>query len=217
MELSEVNKLTVAAYKKTAQKYHDSFYNEMSYKAYDRLILDRFSESINNSGLICDAGCGPSGQIGKYLYQKGFRIIGIDISPFCIEIAKEYQPEMEFDVVDMMHTPFEESKFDGIISFYSIIHTPKKDINKIIREFKRILKNNGKLLIVVKKGENEGIVKDDWYEGHEIYFTHFLEEELEGYLRQNQFELNYLDTRAPEGNEINVDRIYIIGTNRKRA
>ena len=35
-----------------------------------------FSSSINNSCLICDAGCSPSGHIGKYLQQKGHQVIG---------------------------------------------------------------------------------------------------------------------------------------------
>ena len=69
MKLSDINSLTVKAYKETARKYHDNFKDEMNQKEYDRFVLDKYSKVLNNEGLICDAGCGPSGHIGKYLYR----------------------------------------------------------------------------------------------------------------------------------------------------
>jgi 2-polyprenyl-3-methyl-5-hydroxy-6-metoxy-1,4-benzoquinol methylase len=88
LKLSEINRLTIEAYKKTARKYHDSFKDEMSQKEFDRIILDKYSYLLNQGSLICDVGCGPSGQIGKYLLDKGHKVIGIDISSKCIENSK---------------------------------------------------------------------------------------------------------------------------------
>ena len=99
-----------------------------------------------------------------------------------------------------------------MISFYSIIHTPKKEVNSVIKEFNRLLKKGGKLLIVVKKGKSEGIINDDWYEGNEIYFSNFMEADLTSYLNQNSFEIDFIETRKPYDNELDIDRIYIIGT-----
>ncbi len=45
----------------------ERFKDEMAHKEYDRIILDKFSNSLKQKGRICDAGCGPSGHIGKYL------------------------------------------------------------------------------------------------------------------------------------------------------
>jgi hypothetical protein len=53
---------------------------------------------------------------------------------------------------------------------------------------------------------------NDWYEGNQIYFTKFIESEMEEYLSRNSFRIEYLDTRKPYENEIQEDRIYIIGT-----
>jgi len=91
MTYSEITQLTKTAYEHLAVKYHNSFKDEMKQKKYDRNLLSNFSNAVVDNGLICDAGCGPSGHIGKFLQQKGHPIIGIDISPTCIQIAKEYQ------------------------------------------------------------------------------------------------------------------------------
>jgi SAM-dependent methyltransferase len=162
--------------------------------------------------LICDAGCGPSGHIGKYLVEKGHRVVGIDISPKCVEIATSYNPQIDFRVMDIMDTGFKGGFFDAIISYYSIIYTPKEYIENIFAEFNRILKRNGKLLLVVKKGTKAGIIEDEWYEGHKVYFSHFLEIEVKEYFVHGHFDIDFLNTRKPYDFEFNVDRIYAIGT-----
>ena len=168
MTLQEVNQLTIDAYEQLASKYHESFKDEMTHKEYDKKILDQFSEMLHPSSKICDAGCGPSGHIGKYLQKKGLELTGIDISPKCIELATQYEKDIKFHCMDMMDMQFESSSFDGIISFYSIIHTPKIDVPKIFQEYNRILKPDGLILIVVKKGTAEGIISGEWYEGSNL-------------------------------------------------
>ncbi|MBN1633744.1 MAG: class I SAM-dependent methyltransferase [Ignavibacteria bacterium] len=112
----------------------------------------------------------------------------------------------------MMKTDFSDNIFGGIISFYSIVYTPKKYIDRIFREFYRILRHGGKLLVTVKKGESEGITDDAWYEGNEVYFSYFLEDEIKGFFKNNKFELDFFDVRKPYDFEMNVERIYAIGT-----
>jgi SAM-dependent methyltransferase len=212
MRLEVIKELTRIAYNKTAGKYHEHFRNEMEQKAYDRLILDRFSDMLGRQASICDAGCGPSGHISKYLLDKGHKPVGIDISPRCIEIASAYNPEINYKVMDMMHTGFRNGSFDGIISFYSILYTPKAYVDKIFMEYNRILKVGGKLLLVVKKGDREGIIEDEWYEGNKVYFTHFVESEIRDFMIRNHFNLDFMDTRKPYDFEYQVDRIYVMGT-----
>lgn len=215
MDIKQINKLTKVAYDKTANKYHENFKNEIEQKEYDRLILDSFSQKLKPDSFICDVGCGPSGHIGKYMIDKGHKVTGIDISQKCIDIANEHNPQIEFKVMDMMNTTFEDSTFDAIISFYSVIHTPKKHITSLLAEYSRILKEDGKLLLVVKKGTSEDFIDDDWYEGNKIYFTHFLESEIEHYFTASNFSIDFMDTRKPYDFEFDVDRIYTIGTNKK--
>lgn len=215
MTLQQINELTKKAYNKTADKYHANFKDEVDQKKYDKLLLDKFSSMLMVDSLICDAGCGPSGHIGKYLVDKGHKVIGIDLSQRCIDIATSYNPQMEFKVMDIMHTDFRNDFFDAIISFYSIIYTPKAYIATMFSEFNRILKINGKLLIVVKKGAGEGLIEDEWYEGDKVYFTHFLENEIKDFFSQSNFDIDFFDTRKPYDFELGVERIYAIGTKRR--
>src|SRR5665647_3021496 len=80
MRYSDYSEMARIAYDNSAEKYHENFKNEMAEKEFDRLFLDNFSNLLPEHSLICDAGCGPSGHVGKYLFDKGHNIKGIDIS-----------------------------------------------------------------------------------------------------------------------------------------
>lgn len=212
MNIEQINALTREAYNKTALKYHENFRYELEQKEYDRLLLDRFSDLLKKNSRLCDAGCGPSGHIARYLADKGHAVVGIDLSEKCVEMAAYCNPDLAFRCMDMMNTDFKNDSLEGVIAFYSIIYTPKELVYPVFAEFWRVLKPGGKLLIVVKKGVDEGIIHDDWYEGKPVYFTHFVESEIRNYFASNGFCLDFLDTRKPYDFEIQLDRIYALGT-----
>jgi len=210
-ELDYILSKTRNAYNLAADKYHDLFHNEMIEKEYDRNLLNAFAGKLPGDSLICDAGCGPSAHIGRYLYDKGFNVIGIDISDRCIEMASGFNPGIKFFCNDISKMNFENNLFDGIISYYSIIHTPKKSINILFSEFFRVLKPNGYLLIAVKAGNEAGYLTEFLGIKTEIYFSLFTQEEIENYFNKAGFKLNSIEKRNPYDFEINNDRIFAIG------
>jgi ubiquinone/menaquinone biosynthesis C-methylase UbiE len=209
-ELKRINELTRKSYNIVAQKYHNLFKDEMNEKEYDRLLLDDFVKYFKKKDTILDVGCGPSGHIGRYLFDKGLNVIGIDISDKCIEIATGYNSGMEFRIMDFSQMDFADNTINGIISFYSIIHTPKKFLDQIFSEFKRVLKPGGKLLLSVKKGDDESLLDEFLGYNTKIFFTHFNEEEIAGYIEKSCLRLISLETRNPYKDEILLDRIYTI-------
>ncbi|HVO74943.1 MAG TPA: class I SAM-dependent methyltransferase [Ignavibacteriaceae bacterium] len=198
------------AYNLAAEKYHRLFHDELEKKEFDRQILDEFSNYFGKDSILCDAGCGPSAHIARYLFDKGINIIGIDISEKCIEIAQRVNPLIKFERGDFSKLNFKDNFFDGLISYYSIIDTPKKYIPKIINEFNRVLKPGGYLLLAVKAGSGEGFVNGLLEIETEIYCTFFNEYEILQYALRNELEIIKLEVRKPLEFEIQNDRIYLI-------
>jgi len=209
--LEQINLLTQQAYNLAAQKYHDLFHNEMNEKEYDRKLLDSFAAKFNKDSLICDAGCGPSGHIGRYLFEKGIKVVGVDISEKCVELAQLNNPEMKFECADIASMPFDDNTFDGLISYYSIINTPKIYVSKVFDEFRRVLKTDGYLLVAVKAGTAEGYIDDLLGIKTKIYSTLFTQDDLAAYFSQAGFLLEFFDKRNPYDFEIHNERIFAIG------
>lgn len=107
--------------------------------------------NITKNQTILDAGCGQ-GIISAYLAKNhDCRIIGITIIPFEVDKAKKLagklgvSPKVEYHLMDYTNTNFEEDKFDSIYAVESFVHSP--DANATLKEFFRILKPGGKLVI----------------------------------------------------------------------
>ena len=208
--LEEINQFTRNSYNKAAQKYYNLFYNELEEKEYDKKFLDEYLKLFNTNSIICSVGCGPCGHIEKYIYQRGFRIIGIDISEKCIEIAKKNNPTIQFETGDFSKMNYEDNYFHGIVSYYSIVDSPKNYLNSIFKEFKRVLKKNGFLLLVVKEGNTEGYEKELLGIETKIYFSLFTEKEIKTYLEAEGFEIIKMHKRNPYEDEIKINRIFSI-------
>jgi len=206
-----VNLKTRQAYNLAAQKYHELFHDEMKQKAYDRDLLDHFVSYFNQDSLICDAGCGPSAHIGRYVFDTGIPVLGIDISDRCIQLARENNPGMRFTHCNMGAMPFVDEIFDGLIAFYSIIDTPKDQVGRLFREFRRILKPGGRLLIAVKAGTTEGYLPELLGIETQIYFALFTQEEIRQYYQAELFTIEFFEQRNPYDFEISSERIFAIG------
>lgn len=209
--LELINSKTRQAYNLVAQRYHDLFHNEMNEKEYDRGLLDSFAGRFTKDSVVCDAGCGPSGHIGRYLFDKGIQVVGVDISDKCVEMARQHNPRMRFECGDIGNMSFEDGSFDGILSYYSIIDTPKRYVHRIFKEFHRILKPNGSLLVAVKAGTTEGYIHDLLGTKTEIFYALFTEEEIINYFIQAGFILKFIEKRNPYDFEISNERIFAIG------
>jgi ubiquinone/menaquinone biosynthesis C-methylase UbiE len=129
-------------------------YKAMNFELVLQYLLYEFLSFLPKGAKILDAGCGP-GRDSLTLKEEGCEVVGIDITPEMIELAKESAPKQEFLAKDMRKTGFKDESFDGIWANASVIHLPKQQMPGLLKEFSRILKPSGILFVSVLKGEGE--------------------------------------------------------------
>ncbi|MFH1393752.1 MAG: class I SAM-dependent methyltransferase [Candidatus Micrarchaeota archaeon] len=134
---------------------------------------------------ILDAGCGAGIPIAKYL-SGNFQVFGIDISSKQIELAKKHVPNGFFKKADFLESGFENEFFDGIICLYALIHVDRKRHLEILKEFYRLLKSPGYLLICMGLDEWEG---EQEYLGTKMFWSHFGREKNLELLKEAGFEI----------------------------
>lgn len=118
--------------------------------------IDDFLKLIGKGGKILDAGCGPGVDVA-YIASKGFDVIGIDLSEKMLEIAKRKNPRIYFQKADIRKLNFKPNTFNGIIASFSLIHIPKKDVNKTVDNFYKLLKSRGVIYIGIQEGKSQEI------------------------------------------------------------
>src|SRR5262249_43106923 len=84
------------AYENDLAYIHDSGFGEFARGSAPGL-LKLLRQSGITDGLVVDLGCG-SGIWARELADSGFRVIGVDISPAMIQLARQRVPEADFEV-----------------------------------------------------------------------------------------------------------------------
>ena len=105
------------------------------------LGLGRFKEESK----ILDVGANM-GQYTTLLAEKGFRMVGIDLSDKAVDVAKKQAQMLNFnidyfqaDIEDL--SLFEDEIFDGVVSFSTLRYV--SDLKKALKEIYRVTKKNG--------------------------------------------------------------------------
>ena len=114
----------------------------------------------NARGNILDAGCGE-GTFIKWIFSENRAscCYGIDISPIGIEMAKQGNDGVHFRVGDLREMPYEDAFFDLIYCQSVLEHI--SNYEEALKEFHRVLKPGGKLIIRVHNGGREGCLVAD--------------------------------------------------------
>lgn len=157
------------SYDAAASAYAQQLFGELDGKPLDRHLLNRFAEAIRGKGIIADLGCGP-GQIARYLHDAGVEVVGVDLSPAMIRIARTRCPGVEFKVDDMMSLSFDDASLAGAVSFYSIVHFGPSELDSVFIECARAIEPGGLFLVAFHIGNDVKHVDDLWGVGVSLDF-----------------------------------------------
>ena len=113
---------------------------------YEHLHRYAFAAELVRGRAVLDAACGE-GYGSALLAATASRVTGVDLSPEAVAHARDRyrQPNLSFEAADCLRLPFADDAFDAVVSFETLEHL--EDHDGLLREFRRVLKPGGFLLI----------------------------------------------------------------------
>src|SRR5688572_29495207 len=130
-------------FKKTVKEGYNTIANrylaERTRDSEDVRLLNDFMERLPADAKVLDTGCGAGIPISQMLSER-FEVTGVDFSEAQIELAKKNVPNAQFVCEDMTKLNFPDDAFDGIVSYYAIIHIPREEHEPLLANFYRMLK-----------------------------------------------------------------------------
>lgn len=140
------------AYDTIADTYADFYTATEAEHPADLAMIDRFCAAVTGRRRVLDAGCG-AGRLLPHLDARGCSPCGVDLSAGMIRRAHQDHPDFPTAVASLRALPFPDAAFDGVLAWYSLIHSPDAALAAIVAEIRRVLAPAGVLLTGFQAGE----------------------------------------------------------------
>ncbi|MFC4818291.1 MULTISPECIES: class I SAM-dependent methyltransferase [unclassified Flavobacterium] len=199
----------VEVFNKCANQYQDRFLNFDLYND----TFDLFCDSIEKENAsILELACGP-GNITKYFLQRrsDFEVLGTDLAPNMIELAKKNNPTATFQILDCRDFLQLNQKFDGIVCGFGLPYISKEEAIQLIKDAAECLNSYGILYLSTMEDDysKSGLKKGST--GDEIFIHYHQEEYLSEALLANDFKIIALERkRFPEPDGSNTTDLIVI-------
>lgn len=199
--MEEYLKLTIETYNQIAQEYI-----KITRDTRPKHEFEAFCNIVAPKGLVLDIGC-AWGRDCKTFSERGFSVIGVDLSSEMIRVAKEIASTCTFIQADMRCLPVKGERVDGIWCSAALLHLKRSEISKALLEFNRVLKVGAPCFLQVKKGVGEEMNENGLPSRKPRFFTYFHEYELQEYFSATGFSIldehryNEKDRFGPERRE----------------
>lgn len=151
--------------------------------------LDKFTGQLAEKAKILDIGCGNGLPVDKYLTDKGYEVLGVDISDEQIKRARQNVPKAKFATMDMEELTLPIKSFDGALLLFSLFHLPRGIHQEILTSVNELLVSGGYLLITLGLKELE--TTHDEFEDLKLFWSQWDKAKNLTILGQSGFSLLY--------------------------
>ncbi|WP_091106962.1 class I SAM-dependent DNA methyltransferase [Geodermatophilus dictyosporus] len=145
---------TRTAYDTVAPDYADLLRDELDRRPLDRALLGVLAEDVHRrgGGPVGDLGCGP-GRVAAHLHRLGVDVVGVDLSPAMLRVARRDHPRLPLAVGALAALPLADRVLAGALAWYSLIHTPPALLPGLCAELRRVLADGAPLLLAFQAGD----------------------------------------------------------------
>lgn len=190
------SKIAISIFNKYAKEYQTKFMDVGLYAD----SFDFFCENFHKQNAsILELACGP-GNITKYILNKrpNFKVLGTDLSPNMIDLAKNNNPSADFELMDARKISSLNKTFDGIVCGFCLPYLSMNETGKLLADGSKILNSNGLLYLSTMEDDysQSGFRKGST--GDEIYMHYYRADDLIEILKTNAFKVLKLDRKVSE-------------------
>ena len=107
-------------------------------------------------GRVLDLGCGCGIPVARDLVERGFEVLGVDLSPVQVERARRLVPGADLRCADMVELDLPPGSFDLVVCLYALFHLPVDEQPAVVGSIHRWLRPGGRILLIVGDGNWSG-------------------------------------------------------------
>jgi len=151
----------------------------MDLTVYDDSYREFYELLPQGRARVLDAACGP-GNVSRYLMAQrpDLDLLGIDLAPRMVELARQAVPSAQFAVQDCRHLVELRRHFDGIICAFGLPYLSPEEVIAFVGAADEALDPGGVLYLSAMLGDS----KDSGFQccstGDQVYIHYHSEEHI---------------------------------------
>lgn len=118
--------------------------------------LQKLLKYLPKNSKIVDLGCGAGVPVDDILLKAGHEVVGLDISPEQIKLARRNCSKGQYLVADISALKPYEYQVQAVVMLYTLFHLPRTRHPTILRIIASFLTRGGIILITMGDREFEG-------------------------------------------------------------
>ena len=130
----------MAGFSRVAGQYH-RYLSDITARVADAL-LD--AAAVDSASRVLDVATGP-GQVAERAVARGATVLGVDLSPVMVELARQVHPGIEFRQGDAHQLPVGDESFDAVVANFLVPHLADHD--RAARELARATVVGGRIAL----------------------------------------------------------------------
>lgn len=176
---------SASVFHKLADGYREKF---MALTMYDDSYHDFCDLLPKGRARVLDAACGP-GNVSRYLIgqRPDLDLLGIDLAPRMVELARMSVPSARFVVHDCRHLLELQRRFDGIICAFGLPYLSPEETAAFIKAADKALDPGGVLYLSTMLGKAEESGFQRCSTGDLVYIHYHSEDWIIRSLRERVF------------------------------
>jgi ubiquinone/menaquinone biosynthesis C-methylase UbiE len=131
----------------------------------DAALVADLAADLPPDATVLDVGCGDG---ARTLANLPAGSVGLDVSRRGLELARETVPDAALVQADMTAIPLAAGSVDAVTAYHAVFHVPRAAQPDVYREFARVLRPGGALLMTLPGGRFE-TVREGWMGGRMFF------------------------------------------------
>ena len=192
------SKQAAGLFDKLALHYQNKYMDVSAYGAELDAFIGMFPDP---SPAILEIACGP-GNLTRYLLDRlpAARILGTDLAPTMISLARVNCPEAAFEVMDCRNLNQLNQRYDGVIAGFCLPYLNPEEAGQLISDISQLLNEGGLLYLSTIEGEREKSGMRKGSTGDELFQYYYTADDLQTWMRQSGLRIFRQNTTTVPGN-----------------